>query len=145
MLLTGPTIARLEARVPVLRGRVAGAASLADLLARDAMPEQTPAAHVIPSDITGGAETALTGLYRQSVQRQITVMLTLRSHDASGRRALETLEDLLEEIVTAVAGWSPEPTATPFSLRRCRLLRFAAGTFVYEISFSLTDHLRITP
>jgi hypothetical protein len=144
-MLIAPTIARLAERVPILKGRVAGAASLAGLLARDAVPEQTPAAHVILSDIAGGNETALSGMYRQAVQRQISVMLTVRSHDASGRRALETIEDLIEEVIVAIAGWLPGDTAGPFSLRRARLVRFANGVFVYEITFALNDHLRITP
>ncbi len=70
-------------------------------------------------------------------------MLTVRGHDATGARALERIDDLIEAIVAAVAGWSPEAGGWAFNLRRVRLVSSAGGAFVYELTFAIADQLRI--
>lgn len=135
-------IGRLAAAVPALAGRVSGAASLADLLARDALPQATPAANVIPGALAGGATTTITGATTQAVERETVVLLTVRGGDPEGRRALESVEDLIETILRVVVGWAPD-TGHVFTLRRVRLLNFRGGTFVYEIAFVRKDYLRI--
>ncbi len=48
-------IARLEASVADLVGRIEGAAELADLMQNNRLPQVTPAAHVIPMGCVGGS------------------------------------------------------------------------------------------
>lgn len=137
-------IARLKARVTDLGQRVEGAADLSNLMRQGSFPQATPVVHVLPSGLTG--EKAITqggGMFFQAVQRQITLILTIRTHDATGARAMETVDDLLAAIIAAIAGYAPLPDAGVFKLIRCRLDRFEAGTAVYEIVFSLPDELRI--
>lgn len=136
---------RLEAAVPALAGRVEGVAELADLQARDALPQVTPWAFVVPGDLDGGGFDALEGFFRQAVARSYSVVLVLRTGDPTGRRALLDFEPLREAALAAVAGWAPEATTGPFALRRGRLLSLQAGTLVYELAFATADHIRIMP
>lgn len=145
MALVGDVIDRLDARVAALRGRVSGAAELADMMRRNALPQVTPAAHVLPAGIQAGRDQAATGLYIQSVDRAIAVVVTVRSHDASGARALGELDTLIDEVITALAGWGPDGAMGVFRLMRVPPPDIAAGTLVQEISFVLPDQLRITP
>lgn len=138
-------IARLKTLVPDLGNRVAGAAALAQLLAQNGVAQVTPAAHVLPAGITGGRVTALTGLYRQEIERLFAVVISVRSHDASGARALAGIETLINAVVVAIAGWTTAPYVGPFMLRRMQLARFSEGLAVYELTFGVADQLRITP
>jgi len=138
-------ITRLKEQVPDLGGRVAGAAALAQMMAQNGLPQVTPAAHVLPTGIMGGRETAQTGMYRQEIERLFAIVLSVRSHDGSGSRALGTVEALIEAVVLALAGWTPDPATGGFRLKRVALARFAEGMAVYEITVGLPDQLRIMP
>lgn len=141
----GLIITRLKAMVPALGGRVFGAAALAQLMAQNGLPQVTPAAHVLPVGITGGRETAQTGMYRQEIERLFSVVVSLRSHDAAGARALGEADTLIDAIVTALAGWTPDAATGVFRLKHVNLARFADGMAVFEITVGLPDQLRITP
>ena len=144
MALVYQVIARPEAQVPDLAGRVEGAARLADLMRRNALPQATPAAHVLPAGIDGGRPLDTMGIYRQEIQRLVAVVLTVRTHDRTGGRALEAIEPLLESVLAAIAGWAPAGHRMGVcSLRRGRLASFEAGTLVYEFTFALADETRI--
>lgn len=145
MGLVGEVIERLDARVATLSGRVSSAAELADLMRRNALPQVTPAAHVLPAGIQAGRDEVVTGLYRQSIDRVIAVVITVRSHDASGARALAGLDVLIDEVITAIAGWGPAGAMGVFRLSRVPPPDIAAGTLVQEVSFAIPDQLRITP
>ncbi|MDT8856431.1 hypothetical protein RNZ50_15665 [Paracoccaceae bacterium Fryx2] len=138
-------IARLKARVADLGNRVAGAAEFAALTATGKAPQVTPAAHVIPTGIAGGKHLTQTGAYVQSIDRLFAVILTLRTQDASGARALARLDGLIEDIVQALAGWELGGRVGVVVFRRAALLRSTDGVFAYEITFSIADQLRITP
>ena len=101
----GAIIDRLKLRVPDLGNRVEDVGALAALTAAGGTPQVTPIAHVVPGGITGGKHVAQTGSYIQSVDRLFSVILTLRTQDPSGKRALSRLADLIDEIIAALAGW----------------------------------------
>jgi hypothetical protein len=136
-------ITRLEAQVPTLAGRVNGAADFADLMKRNALPKATPAAHVIPLGLAGGAADASTGAFTQMFTETIGVMLTVRSYDRTGEKALGTIDTLIRSIVDAVAGWGPNDEIGVFQLSCGNLVNMSAGTIVYQLDFSITDQLRI--
>lgn len=138
-------IARLKDRVPDLGTRVNGAAELANLTASGKLPQVTPAAHVIATGIAGGKHVAQLGSFVQTVDRLFSVILTLRSQDASGARALARIDGLISDIITALAGWDIDGRLGVFIFRRAVLLQTQDGVFAYEISFSIADQLRITP
>lgn len=136
-------IARIAAQVPELHGRVEGAISLARLMAQNALPHQTPAAFAMPGAITGGKPGGIDGLFRQAVQREVTVVLVMRASDPGASRAIDPVELLIERIATAVAAWQPDPGLPPFELRSVRPGTAAGGVLTYDLTFTLADELRI--
>lgn len=142
-MLVRDIIARLEKRVPDLSGRIEGAAAFAALLKQGALPQQTPAAHVVPAGLRGGAVSAVTGLTRQAVTETFSVVLTIRSHDRVGDGALEPLDALLPAIIAAIVGWQPPDAIDVFALTRGAVVSMSAGTLVYQLDFSLPMQLRI--
>lgn len=140
-----PIIDRLKARVSDLGNRVEDVGALAALTAAGGVPGATPIAHVVPGSIAGGKHLAQTGSYVQNIDRQFSVILTLRTQDPTGRKALPRLSDLIDEIITAIAGWDIGGLLGVVQLRRVTLIGADRGAFSYEIQFSVTDQLRITP
>lgn len=138
-------IARLADRVPELAGRIGGAASLAQLMAQNQLPQQQTAAQVISTGLSGGAPDAAAGLYRQSFDETITVILTFRHAGATGALVLERLDEVKMAVICAIAGWEPEGAMSPFRLVRGQVVNMAAGTLIYSIDFALGDQLRIVP
>lgn len=143
MGITAAVIDRLKAQVPGLGQRVEGAADLARLVAQQTPPQATPAAHVFPAGLSGGAAEPMIGLYRQDVARLTAVLLTVRAQDQAGQRAVADIEALIDAIVEAIAGWAPHETRGVFVLRRAQLVSAVGGAFSYELTFSLSDELRI--
>ena len=131
--------ARLDAMVPALGGRIKAAADLAALQRSGGWPGVTPAAHVVPTGLAGGPQLPLYPAFRQKVDRLWSIILTIRSHDATGARWLDRVEDLEAEILAAMLGWEPIAPAECFILRRAALIRFETGTMVRELTFSLND------
>jgi hypothetical protein len=134
---------RLTATVPALAGRVEAAASLAALLQSDRLPQATPFAHIIPAEIIGGARRTAPGEFDQDLTHLWSVILTIRGDSSTGARALETLPEFLLEIIAALSGWVPVPGGHELAFRRCRLVTFQNGTFVYDLTFALEADLRI--
>jgi hypothetical protein len=142
-MLGDAVIARLRAGVPALAGRVEGAAELAALQRQNQFPQVTPAAHVIPLGLSAASPTALAGNFRQEVDRRIGVILTVRTHDATGSRALAGVDALVEAIVAAISGWTPDPGSTGvFRLLRAEVAAMREGTLVWQIEFALADRIR---
>lgn len=144
-MLVGAVIAQLGARVPELAGRIEGAAELSALMRENRLPQVTPAAHVLPLGLRGLQADAATGLFRQAVDETVAVVLTWRGYEASGGRALSPLDALIDAVIAALAGWGPEAAGGVLRLARGQLVAINAGTIVYQIDFTLTDHLRIAP
>jgi hypothetical protein len=136
-------ITRLDEQVSVLEHRVEGAGSLADLMQRNALPQHTPAAHVLPLGLIGRAEDAGAGAYTQMFEEAVAVILTVRNHTPAGKKALADLRGIIMSIVAAIAGWAPDDQTGVFRLTRGSLLNATKGTVVYQIDFSISDQLRI--
>ena len=136
-------IARLNARVPEFRS-IEGVADFTELLKQNALPQQTPAAHVVPNGIRGGKPEAAAGLFTQSTSEAIAVLLTLRSNDQAGERALADVDGLIGNVINAIAGWASNDEVGVFQLETGSVLSLAAGTLVYQLTFSITDELSIT-
>lgn len=146
--MTPAVIARLKSEVADLQGRAFGAAALAALTAREGVPSVTPCVHVVPSGIVGRQPpSAMAGGYLQGVERGWAVFLSLRVHDPNGEQALDEADALIEAIVLAIAGWEPPSGSEAigvFAFRHAMLRSFERGMAIYEISFSISDQLRIS-
>ncbi|MEH7830514.1 phage tail terminator protein [Gemmobacter denitrificans] len=145
--MTPEIINRLKAEVPDLKGRVYGAAALATLMKADAVPQNTPCAHVLPTGMQGHPQPTMTvGCYLQSVDHGFAVVVSLRAHDGHGERiVLDEVHPLLERVALALVGWSPIDSTGLFIFRASRLAAFARGVAIYELTFSLKHEWRIGP
>lgn len=143
--MTPLLISRLKSEVPGLSNRVYGAASLAALMRADAVPNVTPCVHVIPSGIHAPkSPSSISGIYIQGIERGWAVFLSLRIHDPNGEKALDEAAELIDAIILSIAGWEPTPDSIGIFIFRHAVLRtFERGVAIYEISFSLSDQLRI--
>lgn len=140
-----PIIDRLKVRVTDLGNRVEDVGALAALTATGGVPSVTPIAHVVPGSIQGGRHQAQTGSYVQGIDRQFSVILTLRTQDPSGKRGLARLSLLIDEIILALAGWDIAGLVGVVQFRRSALIGADRGAFSYEIQFTVADQLRILP
>ncbi len=143
--LEDSVIARLQDRVPDLSGRIEGAAHLAQLQAQNLLPKVTPAANVISTGLQGGVADAAAGLFRQSFDETIGVILTFRNTPGKGARALDKIASVKRAVIEAICGWAPDDVVGVFRLVRGAIVSFAGGTLVYQIEFAVGDQLRIMP
>lgn len=135
-------IIRLKAEVGALRS-VEGAASLATLLQGQALPQHTPAAHVVPLGLRGGRVDAAAGAFTQIVEEVFGVVLTLRSNSQTGARDLPDIDGLIRDVIEALAGWGPADAIDVLALQRGALISMTAGTIIYQLDFAMTDQVRI--
>lgn len=136
-------IAHLDANVSALSGRVDSAAALSDLLRRNALPQHTPAAYVLPTGFRGGKPDIISGLYRQRLEESVAVLIVVRGHDRTGERALRELRPLLLEVIGKVAGWQPSGFEDEFHFARGSISNVSTGTIAYQLDFVISDQLRI--
>lgn len=136
-------IQRLKDEVAFLEGRVEGAADFTNLVEQRKISPYATAAHVIPTGLRGGAADAASGLFRQTFDEAISVLISIRSNDATGKRALENLNPNLMAVVEAIAGWAPDDQIGVFRLVNGRVVSMTRGAFIYELNFAIQDQLRI--
>lgn len=134
---------RLET-IPVIAGRVHGAAQLASAMQNGTLLQVCPAAFTLPLGIQGGAPDAAAGMFRQSVDRLDGVLLVTRAAgDATGARALAELEPLIEATIAAIAGWGPDDLPGVYRLAKGELVGLDQGLCRYQLDFAIEDQLRI--
>lgn len=140
MLLAEAVRQRLVAEVADLGGRVMPALDLAALIARNQLPQVTPAAAVLPLGIGGGAVVATFGQFRQIVTRRVGVLIVLRAPEPATARGTSDVEALAEAITAALAGWTPDQT-TPGVLRleAGELRSLQGGAILYDLRFAIDD------
>lgn len=137
-LLAGVTAAPL---------RVHGAAKLGQLTERGPLQVQAgqAMAFVLPLGLSGGQETAATGLFRQAVDRMVGVVLGLKNlSDTTGEAGLIELEPLVDEVIAQIVGRAPDGAIGTLRLVKGELVSITAGTIQFQIDFALSDQLRIT-
>ncbi|WP_242095496.1 hypothetical protein [Sphingomonas sp. CROZ-RG-20F-R02-07] len=134
---------RLEA-IPALAGRIQGAAKLAQLTQAGAAVQANTAAFVLPLGLRGGKADAVSGMFRQSIDRLVGVVLMVRNlGDATGEKAFAELDPMIEAVIEALAGWAPDEAIGVYVLARGELVSISAGTITYQLDFALDDQLRI--
>jgi hypothetical protein len=141
--LTEAVIARLEAELPDLTGRVRRAADLSALMRNNAAPQSGMSVFVLPGGIEGGTQERATGAHLQFVTRVVTIVLMFRAGDPAANAVVDRAEVLIAGIAIALAGWVPPGTmGDPMAFRRVSAPSGAGGTFVYEMQFAARDQLR---
>ena len=142
-MLADDVMQRLKDLVPELQHRVEGAAHLAQLMAQNNLPQNTPAANVIASGISGGAPDVGAGLFRQPYDETVTVYLTFRNVQGPGGNVLDLFDQVKWAVIEALCGWAPAGVIGVFRLVRGQVENMATGTLLYRIDFAIGDQLRI--
>jgi hypothetical protein len=144
MTLVVEVATRISSEVAALKDRVEYVAALAALAAEGAMPQREVAAFVVPMGFDSRGAQAVVGMYTQAIVDTVGVVLCVKAFgDASAKRALVTIDALVDDVTKAVAGWSPGATAGVFEATRGRLVSVTKGLVIYQLDFSLLDQLRI--
>ncbi|WP_226779512.1 phage tail terminator protein [Oceaniglobus trochenteri] len=144
-MLVAPTVERIETRVASLAGRVETALQLSEMIRKNALPQHTPAAFVLPTGLRGGPEDAGAGAFTQMLSEMVGVVLVVRDNTPTGRLALREFDTLVRSVVEAVAGWAPSDQVGVFRVVSGRVISAASGAVVYQLEFSISDQLRIQP
>lgn len=143
MMRSADIIARLKAMAPSL-GSVEGAVELSALMAAKPQAKTKPIAHVVPTGIRAQGGEVSAGVFTQMANHVFTVFLTLTTvNDPKGTKAQGALDELIEEVISALAGWGPEHASGVLSLQRAAPLNIQPGVIVYTIEFAIPDQLRI--
>ena len=144
-MLVDDAVTRLKDQVDALAERVEGALELAEMVRRNALPNVTPQAYVVPLGFRPlGSGEASAGAFTQDIDEIVGVVLIARvAGDVTGRKALPTLGPLIDAVVAALAGWAPNDDVTGvFRLQRGALVSLAAGVVIYQLDFAIQDQLR---
>lgn len=138
-------IARLQAEIPVLGGRVDKAAALAALVARREMPRRVPASYVVWLGDDAGPVATATGVHRQEVTETIGVLLITRhAADPTGGEQLDDIEPLVDAAKMSLTGWQPPGADGALAYRRGRLTGpVGSGYLVAQLDFSAPSQLRV--
>lgn len=142
MMLVEAVTARLQGLVPTDLRKVEGAADMMALMKANALPQQTPAAHVVPVGLRGGARQDVAGAFVQDIEETIGVTITMRGNDPAGSRALSRVGGVIAAVIAALVGWGPDNEPGEFRLVRGVVLRIDAEALVYLIEFAIPLQLR---
>ena len=147
MIRVADVMARIEERVPDLAGKLGTATDFAALIERNQVPQRPGASgFVLPGRLSGGPVGAMSGLFTQSVGQGVIVVLSVRvASDPTGAAALDQLSPVVDRVIRAVCGWSPDDAPGVWALVSAELVGSTAGVLIYQIDFTLQDQLRITP
>lgn len=149
MTLLAETKDRVASQVPALTGALYEAAEFAALVKTGALPQKMFAGYILPAGLDAGKPDAIAGLYRQSYEDSLSIVLVLQAPgDATGKQVLPKLDVAIADVLAALCGWVPPAaeTAAQFQFRRGRMVpsERGSGAVFYQLDFSLQRQLRIT-
>lgn len=141
---------RIEAQVAVLAGRVEHALDLVELVGQGALPQSRYAAFVVPVGLRpqSGGESAA-GAFTQSLDEVLAVVLVVNSAgDVTGAKAAPRVDELVWQLIQAVAGWAPADLAATlytgdFRFLRGEVISLTRGAVFYQVEFAIQLQLRI--
>lgn len=147
-MLASPIIPAVVARLQaagLFGGRIDLAGNLAALMKTGQPMQPVLRAHVLPADLAGREVHSATGGFIQSLDRGVSVLITLPAFDGTGAAGMPDIEALIASTVGALCGWAPPDTPGVFRLRQGRLLSLTGGVILYQLDFTISDQLRISP
>lgn len=134
-------IDRLKAR-DLFHGRVYPAANLAALMRTGTATQPILQAHVLPSRLTGGKADGVSGAFIQTVDRRVSVVISLPIADGTGAAQADDLEQLIIDTIEAVTGWGPVDCPGVFRLADGQLTSMQGGIIIHQLDFTIADQLR---
>ncbi|KGM35714.1 phage tail terminator protein [Inquilinus limosus] len=146
MTVVDQVMARLAETIPSLAGRIGRAGELEALIKAGSLPQGGTAAFVVPLGFRAGPPTSATGLHSQELVRRLAIILVVEfAGDATGEASIPEVDQLEDLVLRAVAGWKAPGAWGPFAAERGALLGLNAGTAFYQVDFSMSQLLRVTP
>lgn len=136
--------ARLRAEVTDLH-RIEGAADMQALMKAQGAMTTRPLAHVVTTGLRANPAMDAAGAHVQMVTAGFSVVLTIpATADPKGERGRGEADPLIQSIVLALIGWTPEAphVVGPCSLVKSSLARFDAEMQAWAIDFTLPLYLR---
>jgi hypothetical protein len=145
-LLAG-TIEQLRQHVPLLGGRIAGAADYVAGLQADNATMPLPAAYVLPLDQESNGNEVMVGLV-QTVTRTFGVIVEFAVPDRRGQGPAMRYDEMQEQLCRALLLWQPQaaiggpgtnrvPNNQGFWLAGGRMLDFNRARLFYQWEFSI--------
>jgi hypothetical protein len=145
-LLAG-TIEQLRQHVPLLGGRIAGAADYVAGLQADNATMPLPAAYVLPLDQESNGNEVMVGLV-QTVTRTFGVIVEFAVPDRRGQGPAMRYDEMQEQLCRALLLWQPQaaiggpgtnrvPNHQGFWLAGGRMLDFNRARLFYQWEFSI--------
>lgn len=123
-------VARLKAQCPILRQALPA-------LAAD-VTTSYPSAYVLPLAEHVSDDDLNHALRLYEGRFAVEIMVRNVAEHATGGPAGEALEDVREEVLAALVGWSPASGHAPIAHTGGRLVSFDAGIAVWRDEFDLT-------
>ncbi len=144
-MLVDAVAALVEAADPSLSGRVQRAADLSELVRTNRMPAAPVAAFILPLGkraLSNGE--AMAGAFTQAFDETVGVLLVVRAAgDATGGKALPTIDTLADAVIAALCGQSPGDEPGVLRLSRAALISAEGGSVLYQADFSIERSVRI--
>jgi hypothetical protein len=137
---------RLEAAAPSFAGRVRASSDFAEIVETGQMPQGGSTAFVLPlslraTDNNGGG---MAGVHLQMLSEGVGVLIAMLAADVRARR-LTGIEPLIDEVIAALAGWTPEEAGFAMAVSRGALIPGFKGGLLYQIDFTCQRQLRNFP
>lgn len=130
----------LRNRAPSFDGRVAGAAEFQALELNAKM--KLPAAYVIPTGDTVGAQESQTDYY-QVVNEGFAVVVVLDNRrDLRGQKAaFDAVDSIRAELFAAILGWEPDDDTHPISYDGGQVVEMNRAALYYQFDFTAEREL----
>lgn len=134
--------ARLVDEVDAFEERVLGIMELSEGI--EQMLQRTPGAYVFPLGLRPAPPLTGSMEHRQEITWRIGVVLVDQvADDPDGRRSIGSIQALIDSVLLALAGWSPDAaTWSPLAAGPGDLVEAEAGTVAFQLSFTTTSELR---
>lgn len=136
---------RLDAEIPLLKGRVSGAADYVALLSGKSLSSAPVFAYVLYGGLAPmGRPTTAAGDFRQPVRRGVKVVIFYRTTDPKGERLLDNMEAMADDVLRALCGWRSDDEIGVFELAGAEVNDFRDGILSQRIDLTISDQLRFT-
>ena len=133
-------IAHLKAHVPLLEGRVAGAAEFSAMMAGELRPEIYPAAYVIPLGESAEDNDAMNAVYQVVTERLGVVVAFDNTADRRGQGVTQLYRPMRAALFAALLNWrgtDPDRALRGFELGSGGLLQQDRARVFYQWEFTL--------
>lgn len=142
-MIVQPVIDRLKAEVATFSGRVRGGTDYLAVIQNRSLPDAPVFAYVLYGGIAqNGTPNLGRNSYIHGVNRGVKVAVVIRTTDPTGAKAVDELEEIVEDVLQALCGWRPGSEAGVFQMTGASVGGVNNGLLILQIDFTIMDQLR---